>query len=564
MIKFFNFSSFNFSNIENSKQQKIIEKIEEYFDYDIIFDFNRFANLNDEELNTNNLNEIMNKCAYKIAGTDGVRALSSKDQSFKNYFMTFVEENKITPSFTKNYIKAFIMLLNTNIKEIAIAEDGRELLQNNDIKKAAIEAIAELNIKVKDLQIIPTPLLVAYSQDKSIPAIMITASHNTAQYNGIKLFINGRKLYPTSKIGEYQLTYNFLTDQNTKFNNLTNNIKKTNYPFNTFKKVFHQVNWDNIKKNLKGTPLYLDFSNGAYSKIGQKYLHEQGIKTVNIACNLGNKNINEDCGVALLEDLPFSLQASNINSIRILLEEGKTYNQDLYAIILDGDGDRAFILKYCANTNTVDVYNGDILGYIIAKGFSETNNNGKFCLTIESDIALVQVIKRKLDWKCNTVGVGDRWLIEEETGNAMFVGCERSGHVIIKNEQFTPPLLSGNGLLTALLALSFGLKSYNFGFNKKITSYNFPLEKFYRGSKEWNKLENKIINFKKFQFKHFLLKYEYNVLLMKIFNKSNEEIGLIYVRKSGTEPKISISISTIKQYEKPAIELLKLLENEIN
>jgi phosphomannomutase len=564
MLNFFNFSTFTFSDIKNNELIIIKEKIEENLNYDLILDFNKFNNLSEDELNTNDLTSIINKCAYKIAGTDGVRALSSKDNVNKNYFKTFIEEKKITPSFTKNYIKAFIELLNPNIKEIAIAEDGRELLQNNNIKKAAIEAISEVGMEPKDLQIVPTPLLVAYSQDKNIPAIMITASHNPPQYNGIKLFINGRKLYPTSKIGEYQLTYNFLKNLNTKFNNSQNLINKTVYPLNTFEKVFYQVNWQNIKKTLNGTPLYLDFSNGAFSKIGQNYLHKQGIKTVNLACFLGEKNINEDCGVALLEDLPFSIVESKIKSISRLLKDGKTYNKDLFAIVLDGDGDRAFILKYCAKTKKVFVYNGDILGYIIAKGFSKTNKQGRFCLTIESDIALVPIIKKELDWKCNTVGVGDRWLIESIDEDIMFVGCERSGHVIIKNELFTPPLLSGNGLLTALLALGFGLSTYNFGFNRKITSYKYPLDKFYRGSLEWNKLENKIINFKKFQFKPFSIKYEYDVLLLKIFNKNNEEIGLIYVRKSGTEPKISISISTIKEYEEIAKYLIELLEKEIS
>ncbi|MCY1151502.1 MAG: hypothetical protein PQJ45_06865 [Sphaerochaetaceae bacterium] len=564
MLDFFNFSTFTFSELVNNKQKIIKDKIEKNIDYDLIFDIIKFNNISDEDLNTNELNSIINKCAYKIPTTDGVRAISSKEVSNKNYLNTFIVDKKITPSFVKNYINSFVKLLNENIEEIAIAEDGRELLQNNNIKKAVIEALSESTIKIKDLQIVPTPLLVAYSLEKSIPAIMVTASHNPPQYNGIKLFINGKKLYPTSKKGEYQLTYNFLKTLDTKFNNLPNSINKTFYPMNTFEKVFYQVNWQNIKKTLNGTPLYLDFSNGAFSKIGQNYLHKQGIKTVNLACFLGEKNINEDCGVALLEGLPFSIKESKLNSINRLLKDGRIYQKDLFAIVLDGDGDRAFILKYCAKTKKVFVYNGDILGYIIAKGFSKTNKQGRFCLTIESDIALIPIIKDELDWKCNTVGVGDRWLIESIDEDIMFVGCERSGHVIIKNELFTPPLLSGNGLLTALLALGFGLSTYNFGFNRKITSYKYPLDKFYRGSLEWNKLENKIINFKKFQFKPFSIKYEYDVLLLKIFNKNNEEIGLIYVRKSGTEPKISISISTIKEYVEIAKDLIELLEKEIN
>ncbi len=561
MLDFYDFENDNFKRVINKNEIKLKEKIEKTLNYDIIFDYQKFIKLSDEDIKKDDIELIINKCAYKIPGTDGVRALSNKDNQ-NSSFKSFYKEKKLTPNFIKIYINSFIQLLGNNTSKIVIAEDGRELLKNNNIKSAVIEMLEQLNIEVIDLKIMPTPILVAYSLENKLPAIMITASHNPPEYNGIKLFIGGKKLYPKKNKGEYQLTYNFFKCKDIKFLNNFTTIEKTQVSSSLLKKIFHQVNWENIKKTINNTPLYLDFSNGAYSKIGKKLLSGKSIKTVDLACSLGDKTINENCGVAILEDLPFEVKKSNLESINKLLKDGNEQKKDLYCIVLDGDGDRAFILKYNNKTKSVFIFNGDTLGYIIAKGFNK-ETKGNFCLTIESDIALETCINKELGWKSKTVGVGDRWLIESIDNSTMFVGCEKSGHVIVQNKKFNPPLLSGNGLLTALLALSFGLSNYEFGFNKKITSYNYPLDSFYRGSKNWEKIENKIINFSKFDFKSYLLSYEYDVLIFKIL-KEREEIGLIYMRKSGTEPKISISISTKIEFQDTAKELLNLLNEEIN
>lgn len=563
MIDFFDFKCDNFKRVIKEREIILKKKIEKALDYDIIFDYEKFSNLSNEDINKNDIDLIVNKCAYKIPGTDGVRALANQDSN-NNKFLSFYKEKKLTPSFIKIYIYSFIQLLDKNVSKIVIAEDGRELFKNNNIKSAVIEALEELNIETIDLEIVPTPLLVAYSCENNLAAIMITASHNPPEYNGIKLFIDGKKLYPKTKIGEYQLTYNFFKNKDIgiKFLNNFTPIEKTTLASSILKKVFSQVNWEAIKKNIDNTPLYLDFSNGAYSKIGKKILNSKGINTIELACSLGEKTINENCGVAILEDLPFENKTSNLVSINKLLSEGARINKDLYCIVLDGDGDRAFILKYDAKCKSVFSFNGDTLGYIIAKGFNKSTK-GNFCLTIESDIALETAIKKDLGWDTKTVGVGDRWLIDSIDSNKMFVGCEKSGHVIVLNNKFNPPLLSGNGLLSALLALSFGLSTYDFGFNNKITSYNYPLETFYRGSKNWESIEEKILSFNKFQFNPYKLSYEYNVLIYKIM-KNNEEIGLIYMRRSGTEPKISISISTVIEYKEIATELLEILNKEID
>ena len=561
MLDFYDFETDNFKRVLNKDKLQLKGKIENNLDYDIIFDYEKFINLSDEDIEKDDIELIINKCAYKIPGTDGVRALANQNNN-NNCFYSFYKEKKLTPNFIKIYINSFIQLLDNNEDKIVIAEDGREFFKDNHIKSAVIEILEELNIEIIDLKIIPTPLLVAYSLENKLPAIMITASHNPPEYNGIKLFIDGKKLYPKTKKGEYQLTYNFFKSKEIPFLNKFKPLEKTQLSNSLLKKVFDQVNWENIKKTINNTPIYLDFSNGAYSKIGKSILTSKSIRTIDLACSLGEKTINENCGVAILEDLPFEVKESNIVSINRLLIDGKKQNKDLFCIVLDGDGDRAFILKYDAKLKSVFIYNGDTLGYIIAKGFNN-KAEGNFSLTIESDIALETAIKRELGWQSKTVGVGDRWLIESVDNSKMHVGCEKSGHVIVQNNKFNPPLLSGNGLLTALLALSFGLSNYEFGFNKKITSYNYPLNSFYRGSKNWKNIEKKILSFSNFDFKPYLLSYEYNVLIFKIL-KHNEEIGLIYMRKSGTEPKIAISISTKIEFKEISEKLLNILKDEID
>lgn len=562
MVKIFDFNLLEFVDSTNDTLISIKKSIKEKYKFDMILDIDKlnfFLQKNIKDLDT-----LINSCAYKIPGTDGVRSIAITKSENDNFLKSFLKNKELTPNFVKHYTSAFLKMIPEDTSEIAIGEDGRELLNNNNIKVAVKEALIEANITTIDLQIIPTPLLVAYSLEKRIPAIMITASHNPPEYNGIKLFIDGKKLYPFSKLGEYQLTYNFFTTKEKQIKNFDNQISKTCFPLSIFDKIFSGINFELVKKTLNNTPLYLDLANGAFSKIAQKYLGNQGIRTVSLACDLGLKNINKNSGVALLEDLPFSVNESQIPTIKRLLENGKKFEKNLYALVCDGDGDRAFILKYNNKTQNVTVFNGDILGYIIAKNLHNPARKGLFCLTIESDFALSSIIRDQLGWSTRVVGVGDRWLVNSISDDCMFVGCERSGHVIVKNESFNPPLLSGNGLLTGLLALQFNIESYEVGYNKKITSFNFPLEDFYNGSSTWEKINNKILDFKQFNFEAFKIEYEYNVLSFKITDKDNKEIGLIYVRKSGTEPKISISISTLKKYEDTADSLINTLKKEIN
>ncbi|NCD04538.1 MAG: hypothetical protein EOL97_00305 [Spirochaetia bacterium] len=562
MVKFFDFDLMKFIEKPSDIVRNIKALIEERYDFDVIIDINKLDFF--IKKNKDNLDTLINGCAYKIPGTDGVRGIAKENKSNNDFLNSFILNKELTPKFVEHYINAFIKMLDNNLNQIVIAEDGRELLYNNNIKNAVITALSENNIKIIDLGIIPTPLLVAYALEMNIPAIMITASHNPPTYNGIKLFIDGKKLYPFSKCGEFQLTYNFFTldKSNTEIKNI--DTIKEEYPINIFKKIFNQVNFNKVRNTLNNTPIYLDLANGAFSSIAKNYFNSKNIEYVELACELGVKEINKDCGVALLEDLPFIVKESKLPSINRLLLDGKRLDSTLYAIVCDGDGDRAFILKYDNTKQCVFVFNGDMLGYIIAKNNSNNNQKGQFCLTIESDYALSSVIKNELGWTTDEVGVGDRYLINSVDEDALFVGCERSGHVIIKNDEFDPPLLSGNGLLTALIALQFDIKKYDTGFNKKITFYDFPLEDFYNGSNIWNELNNKILEFDIFNYKEFSLDYEYNVLGYKLLNKEDKEIGLIYIRKSGTEPKISISISTLINYKLAAVLLLNTIKKEIN
>lgn len=562
MVQFFNFTLFEFVLNVNPNLLKIKHLIEEKCDFDIILDYEKTISFLSTTDDSKNADLIIHKCGYKIPGTDGVRAIALNNVHNSNLLKDFLKNNILSPSFVKHYVSCFIKMLPFSVETITVAEDGRELLNNNNIKDAVIDALVENGVKVIDLEIVPTPFLVAYSVEKKTPAIMITASHNPPEYNGIKLFIDGKKLYPFSKIGEYQLTYNFFTIKMSAFNLKKSKTVITPYPREIVSKIFSRVNFSTLKKNLKRTPIYLDLGHGAFSKVAKTFLQSNNVEIVEVACDLGVQRINENSGVALLENLPFKVTTSNIPILKRLIEDGKKYTKNLYAIVCDGDGDRAFILKYSSIDKTVSIFNGDMLGYIIAKSINSPNKKGQFCLTIESDFALSNVIKRELNWETNTVGVGDRWLIKKVNKDSIFVGCERSGHVIVKNNLFSPPLLTGNGLLTALLALQAGLSLYDFGYNKKLTSYNFPLESFYNGSESWNRIQNKILDFMQFKFKEYSISYEYNVLIFKVLDRYGDEIGLIYVRKSGTEPKISVSLSTIERYKQTGEELIKSLEEE--
>ena len=553
---------------------------------------------------------------WKLQGTDGVRGIVSTMRiSPMESLQLFFDKNIITLVFYKLYAEAFGQMLkdyfsdskisssdNPLIYKIALAEDGRDYYDRTGLKASLIQGFNNIGFTVDDLGILPTPGLAAYSYKYDIPGLMLTASHNPAEYNGIKIFIDGKKLYPEGPLGEYLLSWYLFslalkedtdsrkTDNYSKIPPLVI-TKNREYAERQILGGLSSAMSEKSLNALKSVKIVLDTANGAYTQAALKFFLQLGIEIIPLACNPGEKNINSNCGVGLLEHLNPVMSDSEKNPIIVkeLFTVGRSSTKKkAYGIVLDGDGDRGYLLQYDYMIDCVRIYDGDALGFIIASSLINdeiitSKPNLQFVSTVECDIGLPTAVKTKLNIDNVISCVGDRWLISElSTETDILVACERSGHVIIpqtlyENSKDAPQkiLYTGNGLVTVLRALSFLLASsmeneeleqfpFARGFKSGISIHNCEMSTFYRDSELWNEvgaIVHQVIQMKCIE-KIFL--NEPDMLYFDLTDLENKVIGRWYMRKSGTEPKISFNVSVLKSYSEEALLWIKALEQKIS
>ena len=553
---------------------------------------------------------------WKFQGTDGVRGIVSTIRvSASESLQLFLDKNIITPVFCKLYAKAMGEMLkdyysdpelssseNPFTSKIVFAEDGRDYYDRTGLKKSLIEGFNSLGISVEDLGILPTPGLAAYSYKHNLPGLMLTASHNPAEYNGIKIFIDGKKLFPEGAQGEYLLSWYLfsLTSDKDSDRKKTDNYSKPSLSVSTKNREYAErqilgslstAMSEESMYALKSVKIILDTANGAYTQTALKFFSQHNIEIIPLACNPGGKSINSNCGVGLLEQLDPVLSDTEKNPIIVkeLFAAGRVSStKKAFGIVLDGDGDRGFLLEYDPTLDCVHVYDGDALGYIIASGLIKNNvvaYNSKlqFVSTVESDFALPAAVKDKLNIQNTIRCVGDRWLISElSSEKPILVACERSGHVIIpcsideNTKDTTKKLLyTGNGLEAVLRALSFLLTSsiendepeqltFTSGFRSSISIHNCERSLFYRDSQLWKEVAaivSKVIPLKCIE---TLFIHEPDMLYFDLVEPKDKSVGRWYMRKSGTEPKISFNVSVLQSYSEEVSLWMKVLEQKIS
>jgi phosphoglucosamine mutase len=544
---------------------------------------------------------------WKLQGTDGVRALVSTNRcSRHDSLKQFLHDRTISADFCSLYAEAFVRLVKANqptmdLKVIAIAEDGRDHFARTGMKDGLIHGLCAGGVTVDDLGIVPTPFLAAYGLAHGIPAIMLTASHNPAAYNGIKLFVDGRKLYPDGPAGEYCLSWQVAElasqPESTSTPEVSAQIHVNHVPLMR-ERAMQLLDTALVRKFpvhlLQGAPLLLDAANGAYSEIAQDYLRSKGIPIVPIACTPAAGAINQECGVAELESLPpeINFDATLPGTVRALFSAGRSsFASRIYAVVLDGDGDRGFLLEYRKQSDTVLIYDGDELGYLLALDMkdhapldvlpTESESPLIFNCTMESDITLAQTLREQAQATVNITCVGDRYLLEHVPSDTQnYVGCEKSGHVIVPvtiteekpGEPGVVRLFSGNGLLTVLRALPRVLAAHSDGkdilrisrgHRLQFTIRNRPLERFHRDSSCWNSITKLVESTLKWTTRQQIFQQEPDMLYYDVYDSHAGIIGRWYMRKSGTEPKISVCLWIDPVNKESATLVMRQLEGMI-
>ena len=432
----------------------------------------------------------------KYFGTDGIRGIPG--ESLKEEIVT-----KIFSSVEKILAP----------KSVAIILDTRESCEM--ITEWIVKGFSE-EVSITNYGILPSGsmpiLLETFNEDLGI---IISASHNPSEYNGIKLIDkNGSKLDDDLEIKiESELEKVSLPENNAK-------IKNSTKGYDIYLQYLKNVNDFKFDK----FDLIIDAANGSAFKIIEDLLSAKNAQFNIISNNPDGKNINDNCGATFPENLQKNISNGQIG------------------ISFDGDADRLIMVD-----ENQQVVNGDLLLTILSKYLSEKGNlNGDFVVSTVMSNYGFKLAMNDFGFKLIETPVGDKYVAEAMKKNNAKLGGEQSGHIILGD--FLPV---GDALLTCLLVLEaldyFDVsiadfrKKYLMEYPQKLTNIEL--------SKSLNDEELEFIN---------QIALEMSIKL--------DLDGRYLIRNSGTEPLLRVLVEARSQesMENFSEELLSKINNYLN
>ena len=346
----------------------------------------------------------------KYFGTDGIRDIANLN---------------LTPEFAYNVAKAGASVLAKTTGHMPTILIGRDTRISGDLlENAMVAGFFSVGAKVIKLGVTPTPVVSYLTvEENADAAVVISASHNSYEYNGIKFFSNkGMKLSDEieeeiealleNKEALYNLNVGYDKIGRVSYEKELNE-KYEEYVLNIFKDIPSLL--ENAKKANKefSFRVAIDTANGATYKMAENIFKKLNIDFEIINNNPNGININDKCGSTHLE----------------MLKEFVVEKKFNLGIAYDGDGDRLLAVD-----EKGDILDGDcclalIAQYLKAKG--ELDNN-TVVATVMSNIGLNEFI---FDNEINLVQtkVGDRYVLERMLEGNFVLGGEQSGHIILKN-----------------------------------------------------------------------------------------------------------------------------------
>ena len=343
----------------------------------------------------------------KYFGTDGIRGIAGES---------------LTADLSFKVGKALGKLL-TEKKEHPKVIIGRDTRISCDMIEQALTAgLTSTGVNVMTVGTIPTPAIAYLTKTiETDSGIMISASHNPYQDNGIKIFgPDGFKL-----TDDQELEIEHLIDNSDEIKNASFEKIAKLYSGNELTQKYVQHIKQSISGDLSGIKIALDCANGATTGVAPFIFGDLEADIETIGCNPNGININDNVG------------STKINTIANFVKEN---NVDV-GFAFDGDGDR--VLAVDSKGNIVD---GDKIMFILAKHLKEQGElkDNMVVSTVMSNIGFYKAIEENGLQSVKTA-VGDRYVVEEMRNNDYSLGGEQSGHIILMNYATT-----GDGILTAV------------------------------------------------------------------------------------------------------------------
>jgi phosphoglucosamine mutase len=351
----------------------------------------------------------------RMFGTDGIRGIANV------YPMTAemaLEIGRATAYVCKRHPK--------KRHTIAIGKDTR--VSGYMLESALTAGICSMGVDVLLVGPMSTPGIAFITRSMRADAgVVISASHNPYQDNGIKIFSrNGFKL-PDADEDEIE---HLITSEGIKDIRPTaaeigkaHRIDDANGRYIVFcKNTFPE------DQSLEGMKIVLDCANGAAYKIAPTIFSELGAEVITIHCDPNGTNINDHCGSQHTEDLSAAIHETGAD----------------VGLAFDGDGDRLMAVDEEGHRIT-----GDHVMAICAKMYKELGllKNNLVVATVMSNFGFFAAMKNQGIQQVVSK-VGDRYVLEMMQEKGSVLGGEESGHVIFLNHHTT-----GDGIITALQLL---------------------------------------------------------------------------------------------------------------
>ena len=421
----------------------------------------------------------------KYFGTDGIRGIAGES---------------LTADLSFKVGKALGKLL-TEKKEHPKVVIGRDTRISCDMIEHALTAgLTSTGVNVMTVGTIPTPAIAYLTKTiETDSGIMISASHNPYQDNGIKIFgPDGFKL-----TDEQELEIESLIDNSEQIKNASFEKIGKLYGGSELSQKYVQHIKQSISGDLSNIKIALDCANGATTGVAPYIFGDLEADIETIGCQSNGININDNVGSTKIDTISAFVKENNVD----------------VGFAFDGDGDR--VLAVDANGNIVD---GDKIMFILAKHLKEQGElkDNMVVSTVMSNIGFYKAIEENGLQSVKTA-VGDRYVVEEMRNNNYSLGGEQSGHIILMNYATT-----GDGILTAVKLANI------------IKSTGKSLEEL---ASEVSIYPQKLVNIKVIDKKAAMEDSEILAECEKV-EKELEGNGRILLRASGTENLIRVMVET--------------------
>lgn len=446
----------------------------------------------------------------RLFGTDGARGIANKE---------------LTCELAMQIGRAAAMVLTEHTSKKPRVLIGMDTRASSQMLEASISAgLCSVGADVLLLNVVPTPavayLVKKYSYDAGI---MISASHNPCEYNGIKIFqSNGYKL-PDELEEEIE---SIILDQ-TKVPPVKiggevgriRNSKTARFDYTAYLKSCAETPVSSLK-------VAFDCANGSASVIAPELFMSLGVDCLFISAHPNGENINDNCGSTHLDRLKDFVVRNGCD----------------VGLAFDGDADRLLAVD-----ETGEEVNGDKIisicaDYMKKRGLLKKNTA---VVTVMSNMGFFEFCDRK-DIKCEKTKVGDRYVLENMVKNGYNLGGEQSGHII-----FLDYATTGDGELSAIKLLQVLSET-----NEKLSKLANEMQVFPQVM-----VNVKVSDFGKARFPR-------DEEIKKAIEAAEAELngeGRVLVRISGTEPLVRVMLEgkNIKKINELSEELAQVIRDRL-